>query len=290
MKCTTQFVALVASVLLLVLCCMSCRQRDMVARRGGPLSEYEHFRYLREITDSQVDYDSATQSELNSSSHVKARQMYTLVRLMANRAILLASPELARALEAEKSAWEAYHNQFDSTYRKVAGPSEDHWASSWDMCVGDALMADVNLRKASLEDFYYLLADGILHYRPEKHRTISPLLVEQEYTAFVNSMEDNEYLLPLAERKQALSDEMPYWTAWMKSREEVSASLAGKYKKVYDNATNNLRRMKFIMLRNRYEGYGVVSNDIISCLVPYTIRDKDLLSAPSFDESWAKLN
>jgi hypothetical protein len=42
------------------------------------------------------------------------------------------------------------------------------------------------------------------------------------------------------------------------------------------------------MLKNRYAGYGIISNDIYSCLMPYSIND-DELDGPSFDERWDSL-
>ena len=67
-----------------------------------------------------------------------------------------------------------------------------------------------------------------------------------------------------------------------------SSLLNGLKKDCYDNATNNVRRKKLIMLKNRYQGYGVTSEDIMSCLIPYTASDVEL-NGPSFDEKWKSL-
>ena len=74
----------------------------------------------------------------------------------------------------------------------------------------------------------------------------------------------------------------------MKSRETVSSMLSGICKTAYDNATNNARRMKLIMLKNCYEGYGVTSQEVIDHLIPYDAID-DQLEGLNFNEKWKVL-
>ena len=81
---------------------------------------------------------------------------------------------------------------------------------------------------------------------------------------------------------------MDEWKKWMKYRGVVSSQLHGLCKEAYDNSTNNIRRYKLIMLKNRYEGYGITSGDVMECLLPYTASDEEL-DGPSFDEKWKAL-
>ena len=81
---------------------------------------------------------------------------------------------------------------------------------------------------------------------------------------------------------------MNAWKKWMERRATVSSLLAGLCKEVYDNSTNNVRRHKYIMLKNRYQGYGLTSQDVMECLIPYTASDEEL-DGPSFNERWKVL-
>jgi hypothetical protein len=81
---------------------------------------------------------------------------------------------------------------------------------------------------------------------------------------------------------------MDAWKKWQKSRAMVSSLLTGLCKEVYDNSTNSVRRHKYIMLKNRYRGYGLTSNDVMECLIPYTATEEEL-GGPSFNERWDAL-
>ena len=72
----------------------------------------------------------------------------------------------------------------------------------------------------------------------------------------------------------------------MESRDKVSFLLSGNVKDVYDNATNNLRRHKLIMLNNQYEGYGMISDEIYDRLTKYDIDDDALGALVPFDVRW----
>ena len=78
---------------------------------------------------------------------------------------------------------------------------------------------------------------------------------------------------------------MSFWRKWMNSRQTVSSLLSGDAKSYYDNATNNARRMKYIMLKNCYAGYGITSQQVIDLLVPFSASDEELQGL-NFNEKW----
>jgi hypothetical protein len=95
------------------------------------------------------------------------------------------------------------------------------------------------------------------------------------------------YSYPVPELRRVLDEERRAWQSWMRSRDGVSSLLDGLCRDCYDNATNNVRRLKLIMLKNRYQGYGMTSGDVMGCLVPRDVPDGDL-SGPGFEEKWAR--
>ena len=74
----------------------------------------------------------------------------------------------------------------------------------------------------------------------------------------------------------------------MAARRTVSSLLSGLCKETYDNATNNVRRYKLIMLKNRYQGYGLVSGDILDCILSYDCSDSEI-GVFSFERNWNNL-
>ena len=167
------------------------------------------------------------------------------------------------------------------------------------MAISGILCDDAQTRETSLADFYFALTDSLDYevrhkksvigvYELEKHTEIQEEKVLREYRNFMNSLVEDEFSYPISQRKKVLAMEMNAWRKWMGCRKEVSSLLTGLVKDCYDNATNNVRRKKLIMLMNRYQGYGLTSGDVMRCLLPYDASD-DELSGPSFDEKRKKL-
>ena len=96
---------------------------------------------------------------------------------------------------------------------------------------------------------------------------------------------DPDFSYPLTVRRKALADERDAWKEWMSSRRLVSSRLTGLCKDAYDNSTNNVRRRKLIMLKNRYQGFGLTSGDIMDCILPYTCKDSEM-DEFSFEKRW----
>ena len=61
-------------------------------------------------------------------------------------------------------------------------------------------------------------------------------------------------------------------------RDQISEMLCGKSKTVYDNATNEIRRRKLVMLKNHYLGYGVVSDELLESILSPSCTDEELLN------------
>lgn len=262
----------------------------------NPDSEYDRFMYLRDAIQSLCSYDAQSQFELNFKAGMEATLEEFYCRMMRREAVHHSTARVAKALEKESLAWETYHNQLDSTFRVL--DSENGMASAWSMAISGILFDDAETRRISLDDFYFALTDSLDYEIRHKRSRISEYEIHhytkmpegkvlQEYKSFINILKESdiEYASPLSERKKALEDEMKAWEKWIQSRKAVSSILTGFVKDAYDNSTNTVIRAKFIMLKNRYQGYGLTSNDVMECLIPYDASDEEM-SGPSFDVRW----
>lgn len=82
-----------------------------------------------------------------------------------------------------------------------------------------------------------------------------------------------------------LNKDKAAWFRWMQARATVSASLTGNIKSDYDNTTNRMKRAKLIQLKNRFNGYGVMSNQMSECLLSDDCTDKEL-QEQDFEKRW----
>lgn len=262
-------------------------------------SEFDRFQYFKNAIQSLCCYDAQFQFEMNFKAGMEEILQELYDRTMLREAVRHSQPQVSEALEIENLAWEDYHAQLDSTFRIIDGDVHGLVGSAWSMAISGILYDDAQIRETSLADFYFALTDSldyavrhkksiIGYYELEKHSEILEEKVLREYRNFMNSLEEDEFSYPISQRRKVLAMEMNAWRKWMKCRQEVSSLLNGFVKDCYDNATNNVRRKKFIMLKNRYQGYGVTSGDVLSCLLPYDVPD-DELNGPSFDEKWERL-
>lgn len=262
-------------------------------------SEYDRFQILKNTIQSLCRYDAQYQSDLNFRAGMEEVLQELYDRTMLRESFRYSKPWVTTALKKENEAWEEYHSQLDSTFRIIDGEINGMVGSAWSMAISGILYDDARIRETSLADFYFALTDSLDYenrhkrsmigsYELEKHSVVPEDMVIKEYRRFINSLAEDEFAYPLSLRKTALSLEMDAWKKWMTCRKEVSSLLTGQVKDCFDNSTNNVRRLKFIMLKNRYQGYGLTSGEVLSCLMPYDISDAEL-DGPSFDEKWSKL-
>ena len=267
--------------------------------RYSPDSEYDRFYYLKNAIQGLCLFDAQFQFELNLNAGLEADFQEFYDKVMVREAIRHSSTDIAKALEDEETAWQSYHAELDSTFRIIDGTPNAFVGSAWPMAISGIAYDDALMREESLADFYFALTDSLDYkirhkksvigeYDLVKHSTIQEERVLKEYRLFMDSLEEDDIYYPVPERKKALEREMNAWKEWMKSRAKVSSLLTGLCKEVYDNSTNNVRRHKYIMLKNRYQGYGLTSQDVMECLIPYSASDEEL-DGPSFNERWKVL-
>ena len=250
-----------------------------------PASVYEKFNLLKSAINSICDFEPIIKFEYDNMSCLEEQLQSFYDRMLLRELTSRSNPTLSQALLNEDTAWKSYHAALDSTYHKLFEYPNEINGSAWGQSLLGALQDDSFIREHSLADLCY---SSMEQFKPETHPLVSDEMVIQEYRRFRDSFEEDEYHYPIKIRKKALEIEMAEWQKWMNSRVAVSSLLTGREKELYDNSTNNSRRMKYIMLKNQYEGYGVTSDDVLELLIPFSAPDEQL-SGPSFDEKWKDL-
>ena len=254
--------------------------------RKAPASEAERFGLLQDAISDLTDFDGGTQFELNWWSWMSLELDEFYNRILDREILRRMDGDLKAALSEENGKWLLYHAQLDSTYMALTDEPNGWAGSAWPMSIAGILEDDANARATASGEFLFSIADGRLETAPEKHIDVSDEKIHEEFRVFMHGLVKEEYLYPVPVRREALAADMRAWDEWMASRGRVSALLSGDIKEVFDNATNNLRRHKLIMLRNCYEGYGVTSHEVLEHILYYDVPDEVLDTVHPFKVRW----
>lgn len=266
-----------------------------------PDSEFDKFYVLKNTIQGLLLFEPQSQWELNFYADLESDFQEYYDRVLVREAIRHSNERTADLLKEEENAWINYHEALNSAFQIIDGSPDGMVGSAWPMAIGGIAYDNAQMRALSMEDFYFALTDSldyhIAHrksligqYEIERHAQIDNSSVLKEYLRFMDFFKDEsffepEYSYSVSELRSVLEDEMKAWQGWMLSRDKVSSTLTGLCKDCYDNATNNIRRHKLIMLKNRYQGFGITSKTTLDCLLPYSCEDPDI-DLFSFEEKW----
>lgn len=266
-----------------------------------PDSEFDKFYVLKNTIQGLLLFEPQSQWELNFYAGLESDFQEYYDRVLVREAIRHSNEKTADLLKEEENAWINYHEALNSAFQIIDGSPDGMVGSAWPMAIGGIAYDNAKMRALSMEDFYFALTDSldyhIAHrksligqYEIERHAQIDNSSVLKEYLRFMDFFKDEsffepEYSYSVSELRSVLEDEMKAWQGWMLSRDKVSSTLTGLCKNCYDNATNNIRRYKLIMLKNRYQGFGITSKTTLDCLLPYSCEDPDI-DLFSFEEKW----
>ena len=266
-------------------------------------SEFDRFSMVKNAIQSLLLYCPMSQMDINYHSALEQNFQEYYDRLVLKEAIRHSEKRLSDALEREQDHWLQYQTALDSSFRSIQGDPNGMGGSAWPMAICGILEDNAIMREISIMDFYFALTDNLdyefLHktsrigeYEVERHAEVKDKDVLDEYERFMALIEqsffDPECHYSKTVMRNALKKEMTAWKGWMSSREQVSDNLDGLCKDVYDNATNNVRRYKLIMLKNRYQGYGLTSSSVEDCLLNYSCSDEDIEDF-YFEKRWRSL-
>ena len=278
-------------------------QYDSLSINAVPDSEFDKFYGIKYAIQGLLMYEPQSQWDMNFHSGLEENFQEYYDRVLVREAMRHSDNALADALEKEQEAWLAYHSALDAAFRIIDGNPEGMVGSAWPMAICGILRDDADMRALSLEDFYFALTDRLDYYIAHKrsyigeyeikrHDPIDDRMVLEEYRSFMDFCNDERFFTPgecypVEELKGVLEDEMRAWKGWMSSRMAVSSRLTGLCKDCYDNSTNNVRRNKLIMLKNRYQGYGLVGQSMLDALLPYGCKDSEIESYDFAEKFWA---
>lgn len=238
------------------------------------------------IPDAELEKDCGNQMQINASFNISEiwteYLRYHYEKLLEE---LLKKKSISLPLQTEQEAFdkllEAQINYFDSI-----GYSGSASSIAYSQLYGE--MYAIHL-KGTLDLYFALQAEN---YKPDKvYKPISNSIIIQEYDTIFHAIDTKNFYdyLDIGSRekvKACLSNEQKAWNSLMKVRKSTSRRLQGRIKSVYDNATYRLQRYHLIQLKNAFEGYGAMSNDVYSCLLSDTCSYEELLHTPNFTVKW----
>ena len=241
------------------------------------------------IPNAELEKDCGNQMQINASFNISEiwteYLRYHYEKLLEE---LLKKKSISLPLQTEQEAFdkllEAQINYFDSI-----GYSGSASSIAYSQLYGE--MYAIHL-KGTL-DLYFALQ--VKNYKPDKvYKLISNSIITQEYDMIFHAIDTKSLYdyLDIGSRekvKACLSNEQKAWNSLMKVRKSTSRKLQGRIKFVYDNATYRLQRYHLIQLKNAFEGYGAMSNDVYSCLLSDTCSYDELLHSPNFFVKWDSL-
>ena len=261
-----------------------------------PRNPVDRYKYIDSIItnnlipDAELEKDCGNQMQINASLGIsKIWTEYLCYHYEKLLEELLKKRSFSLSLQIEQEAFDkllkAQINYFDSI--GYSGGSASSMAYS-QLCDE---MYSVYL-KGTL-DLYFALQ--VKYYKSDKaYKPISNSTIIQEYDTIFHAIDTKRFYdyLDIGSREKAkacLSNEQKAWNNFMKVRKSTSRRLQGRIKSVYDNATYRLQCYHLIQLKNAFEGYGAMSNDVYSCLLSDTCSYDELLHSPNFFVKWDSL-
>ena len=239
------------------------------------------------IPDAELEKDCGNQMQINASFNISEiwteYLRYHYEKLLEE---LLKKKNISLSLQTEREELdkllEAQINYFDSI-------GYDDGSASY-MAYSQLSEEMFQMHFAGILDLYFALQ--VKKYKSNKvYKPIPNSIITQEYNAILHAIDTKDYYdyLDISSKekvKVCLLNEQKAWNSLMKARKNTSRELYGRIKTVYDNATYRLQRYHLIQLKNAFEGYGAMSNDVYSCLLSDTCSYEELLHTPNFTVKW----
>lgn len=118
------------------------------------------------------------------------------------------------------------------------------------------------------------------------HGCVAEEDIANAYQCFAEWGLDTFSETPLQKQKSLLEEEQKHWNSWMEERKKVSESLPKPNKVPYDNRTNELKRLKLIQLKNQYQEYGLMTDEMWDKVLKENCNDQELASYRCFGVEW----
>lgn len=224
---------------------------------------------LRQI-EMLLEFDAQFQIELNMKACMEGYLQHRFNRI-AVREIAKERGDVARFITKDYSLAEEYSKAYSDAFETVN--YYDAMASSYPVTDGESETNDAMMVRGAVNAWVYPDSSGLIG-KDSHYATIARVL--SEYDAFISSLEEGEYYLPIEQRRTALRKEKAAWKKWMEYRTGVSSQLPEPLRSAFDHATRSVCRRKLITLKNRYDCFGYMSADFEASLLSFDCTDEQL--------------
>lgn len=192
--------------------------------------------------------------------------------------------EMGLLTTEEDSAWAQYFRAMDLVIDSVVmcRPSGQGNISELEAY---AFLYDLQKQQLKAFEEEYFATDSAYYH--EQHPTIT----EQDFNSAYDYLYKHQrlwegdeefgemtmYEVPVAERKKAIDADKKAWQNLLDVRVQIANNLPNKYRFAYQNATENMKRSKIIMLKNLYKEFRLLpDNDDGSYYLKRDCSDKEL--------------
>lgn len=221
-----------------------------------------------------LEFEAEFQFEMNMLACMDGYLQDCFNRIAMRQVAQDRSPELAGFIHQDSDLSKKYREAYTESFNIVT--YDTVWpGSAYPMALGGSASSDAMIVRFALNAWAYPDSTRLLG-TDSRYATNSRVLAE--YDAFIAGLEESEYLLPVAQRREALLKEKSAWEQWMALRANISPQLPEPLRSAFNHATRAMCRRKLITLKNRYECFGIMGDDYYESLLSFDCTDEQLAS------------
>lgn len=237
----------------------------------------ERLALFRQQIGRLLDFDAEFQVEHNMKAGLESYLQHCFNRIAIQQFAQRADSALAAMALHDFALAERYAQVYDSTFEVVN--YYDRLGSSYPVEWGESQTYEVMTYRSAVNAWVCPDSTRLLG-ADSRYATVPCVLAE--YDAFIAGLVEPEgeedYLLPVAQRRVALLKEKAAWKQWMVFRAGVAPQLPASIRSAFDRATRAICRRKLIALKNRYQCFGYQSQEFVDELLPFDCSDEQLVA------------
>ena len=214
-------------------------------------STKERFDFMRRQINSLLDYEKSSQWDYNLGACLEMDLEAFTVRILGKEL-----NKLNPLFKAEAEAFEDYMSAAQTVYDYLIIGKDGYHGSSSTMKWAAFKKEKYSMMRDSLEGMLFYLSDRVIPSNNE-HSEFTNDLVNAEYDKYISSLPFLEDDYTIEERAAVLEAERSAWNKWMRIREEISRSLPGEQRIVYQHQTGVLCHSKFFILKDKIHTYNI---------------------------------
>lgn len=235
----------------------------------------ERLALFRQQIGRLLDFDAEFQVEHNMKAGMKSYLQHCYNRIAIRQFAQLTDSALAAMALRDFALAERYAQVYDSTFEAVN--YYDGMASSYPVEWGESQTYEVMTYRSAVNAWVYPDSTCLLG-TDSRYATVPRVLAEYDtfIAGLVEPEDEDDYLLPVAQRREALLKEKAAWKQWMDYRAGIAPRLPASFRPAFDHATRAICRRKLIALKNRYQCFGYQSQEFVDELLPFDCGDEQL--------------